>query len=502
MGDVRDLAQMSEPFATKTEEIMTQRAETAALKLSYLMNVNVSIVVIDDNAASLELLSESLSQQGATIFTAQDPEEGIEIVFREHPQIVITDLMMPGLSGLDVLDRVVAFDPSIDVILITAHHSSESAVEAIRRGAADYLDKPVPVALLRERVARLVDEARRRQLAVMVDRETLEASRFEGMIGRSPAMWEMFSRIRRVAPHYRTVLIGGETGSGKELVARALHDLSPVKRGHFVVLNCSAVVETLFESELFGHVRGAFTGATHDKVGLFEHADRGTIFLDEIGDMPLATQAKLLRTLQNQEVLRVGSLTPRQVDVHVIAATHRDLHAAIREKQFREDLYYRLSMVEIRTPPLTARKEDLPLLTAHFVEKFANQFGKEIRGLTQRVQILLARHNWPGNVRELENVLGYGCMMALGTTIDIQDLPEYLRSPSTSSASPSSPDSGPMTMTFESHEKKLIADALAEANGNQSEAARLLRIGRDALRYKMKKHGLFDSGQEANSSTA
>jgi transcriptional regulator with PAS, ATPase and Fis domain len=217
------------------------------------------------------------------------------------------------------------------------------------------------------------------------------------------------------------------------------------------------------------------------------------MFLDEIGDMPLATQAKLLRTLQNQEILRVGSLTPRRVDVRVIAATHRDLRAAIREKDFREDLYYRLSMVEIRTPPLTARKEDLPLLIAHFVEKFAGQFGKEIRGLTQRAQILLARHNWPGNVRELENVLGHGCMMALGATIDIQDLPEYLRSPSATPTPFPDPDSGPATMTFESHEKKLIADALAEANGNQSEAARLLRIGRDALRYKMKKHRLLDS---------
>jgi transcriptional regulator with PAS, ATPase and Fis domain len=310
----------------------------------------------------------------------------------------------------------------------------------------------------------------------------------------------MFSRIRRVAPHYRTVLIGGETGSGKELVARALHNLSPARRGHFVVLNCSAVVETLFESELFGHVRGAFTGATQDKLGLFEHAHKGTIFLDEIGDMPLGTQAKLLRTLENQEVLRVGSLTPRHVDVRVIAATHRDLRAAIREKHFREDLYYRLSMVEIRTPPLSAHKEDLPLLTAHFVEKFANQFGKETRGLTQRAQILLARHNWPGNVRELENVLGHGCMMALGMTIDVQDLPGYLRSPSAAPSSPGNAHSSPTAMTFEGHEKKLIADALAEANGNQSEAARLLRIGRDALRYKIKKYGLLDS--DTKSSTA
>ena len=215
----------------------------------------------------------------------------------------------------------------------------------------------------------------------------LAASEFEGIIGRSPLMWEMFSRIRRVAPHYRTVLITGETGTGKDLVARALHRLSPAASGRFVVLNCSAVVETLFESELFGHVRGSFTGATQDKTGLFEHAHGGTLFLDEIGDMPLATQAKLLRVLQNQEVQRVGSLTARKVDVRVIAATNHDLRAAIAEKRFREDLYYRLSMVEIQVPRLAERKEDLPLLERHFIARFAAQYGKEIRGLTHRAQI-------------------------------------------------------------------------------------------------------------------
>jgi transcriptional regulator with PAS, ATPase and Fis domain len=216
------------------------------------------------------------------------------------------------------------------------------------------------------------------------------------MVGRSAAIWEAFARIRRVAPHFRTVLVTGQTGTGKELVARALHRLSPVSRGRFVVLNCSAVVETLFESELFGHVKGAFTGAASDKMGLVEFADKGTIFLDEIGDMQPGTQAKLLRTLQNQEVLRVGSLTPRKVDVHVIAATHRDLREAVAQKQFHEDLFYRLE----------ERKEDLPLRTAHLIEKFAAQYQKPIKGMTQRARIMLARHSWPGNVRELENVIG------------------------------------------------------------------------------------------------
>jgi DNA-binding NtrC family response regulator len=397
---------------------------------------------------------------------------------------------MPGLSGLEVLERIVEFDPAIDVILMTAHYTSETAVEAIRKGASDYLNKPVSIAALRERIGKLIEEAHRRQRVTAVDREAVESAQFEGMVGRSPAMWEMFSRIRRIAPHFRTVLLTGQTGTGKDLTARALHNLRPVGSGRFVVLNCSAVVETLFESELFGHVRGSFTGAAQDKMGLFEYADRGTIFLDEIGDMPLSTQAKLLRTLQNQEVTRVGSLTPRKVDVHVVAATHQDLRAGIAEKRFREDLFYRLSMVEIHVPALAERKEDLPLLTKFFLDRFSDQFRKNIRGLTQRAQVVIARHNWPGNVRELENVLGHGAMMAMGETIDVQDFPDYLRSPQRGGEGP-----GAVTPadedTFADHEKRLIVEALARANGNQSRAARSLRLGRDALRYKMQKHGLL-----------
>jgi DNA-binding NtrC family response regulator len=314
-------------------------------------------------------------------------------------------------------------------------------------------------------------------------------------------MRDLFSRIRKVAPHFRTVLVTGQTGTGKELVARALHHLSPAAKGNFVVLNCSAVVETLFESELFGHTKGSFTGANSDKPGLFEHASGGTLFLDEIGDMPVSTQAKLLRVLQNQEVLRVGSLTPRKIDVHVIAATNQDLRVAVAEKRFREDLFYRLSMVEIRTPRLTERRDDLPLLERHFVRKFANQYSKPIRGLTHRAQILLSQHAWPGNVRELENVIGHASMMVMGDTVDVPDLPEYLREPTaenwpTTAAAPFPPlthgapggtqDVGPL----DDYERQLVVRAMEAAGGNQSQAARLLRIGRDALRYKLKKYNL------------
>ena len=260
-----------------------------------------------------------------------------------------------------------------------------------------------------------------------------------------------------------------------------------------MVLNCSAVVETLFESELFGHVKGSFTGATHDKAGLFEHAHGGTLFLDEIGDMPLATQAKLLRVLQNQEVQRVGSLSARKVDVRVVAATNHDLRVAISEKRFREDLYYRLSMVEIQVPRLADRKEDLPLLQRHFITRFAAQYSKRIHGLTHRAQILLSLHSWPGNVRELENVIGHACMMTMGEMIDVADLPPYLHSHSemteaAGAAPPQAPDTG--VGTLEQQERLLIIRALEAAGGNQSQAARLLRIGRDALRYKLKKHSL------------
>jgi DNA-binding NtrC family response regulator len=464
----------------------------------------ISLLIIDDNPGSLEMLSSALTQTGVEILTAADPEEGLELVHRHRPQIVLTDLVMPNLSGMEVLERIVEFDPSIDVILMTAHYSTESAVEAVKKGATDYLDKPISIAKLRERVGKLIEEARRRQHALHLEDELLASSEFEGIIGRSPQMWNLFSQIRRVAPHYRSVLVTGPTGAGKDLIAQAIHRRSPAHAGHYAVLNCSAVVETLFESELFGHVRGSFTGATADKPGMFEHAHGGTLFLDEIGDMPLTTQAKLLRVLQNQEVQRVGSLSTRKVDVRVIAATNHDLRAAIREKRFREDLYYRLSMVELRVPPLAERKEDLPLLERHFIQKFAAQYKRDIRGLTHRAQILLALHSWPGNVRELENVLGHASMMTLGDTIDVQDLPGYMRAqtPEEGSAGAESAAFAEHGGTLEEQEKVLIVRALEAANGNQSQAARALRIGRDALRYKLKKHNLETIHSERGTATA
>jgi DNA-binding NtrC family response regulator len=460
------------------------------------MRPTVKLVAVDDTPSSLELLRESLAQDGLTILTSTDPEDGLDLVFNEHPRIVLLDLVMPKMTGLEMLEKIVEFDPSIDVILMTAHYTTETAVEAIQKGACDYLNKPISIPGLRARVAKLLEEARSHQRAADLDQEMVETSRFEGMIGRSPIMWDLFARIRRVAPHYRSALITGPTGTGKDLVARALHNLSPSRTGRFVTCNCSAVVETLFESELFGYVKGAFTGATSDKMGLFEFAHGGTLFLDEIGDMPMTTQAKLLRTLQNQEVTRVGSVTARKVDVRVVAATNRDVETLISEKLFREDLYYRLAMVELKTPALADRKEDLPLLEKFFLHRFSEQFNKNIVGLTRRAQILLARHSWPGNVRELENALGNAAMMTFGDMIDVDDLPPAVRRADTRKFAAEAGGGDAIEATsgaapsLEDHERELLADALARANGNQSEAARILKISRDRMRYKMAKYNL------------
>jgi len=383
--------------------------------------------------------------------------------------------LMPGVSGMELLEKILAVSPETEVILVTGHYSTESAVEAIRKGASDYITKPLSVPGLRQRIAALVLCAQRRRSAARLDTELLRTSEFEGMVGRSPAMLDVFSRIRRVAPHFQSILITGETGTGKELVARALHRTSPALSGPFAVCNASAVVETLFESELFGHKRGAFTGATHDKMGLFEYATGGSVFLDEVGDMPLSTQTKLLRVLQTREVQRVGSLESRKVDVRVIAATNRPLRAMIVDKQFREDLYYRLSMVEIKLPTLAERKEDLALLVQHFIDRFSTQFRKPVRGVTSRALMILSSYSWPGNVRELENVIGNACMMTEEETISVRDLPDYL------TAQPDDVLSEDGDIPLAEVERRHAARVLARVGGNKVRAAKILGINRGTL---------------------
>jgi DNA-binding NtrC family response regulator len=443
-----------------------------------ICRTTTKLLAIDDDQSFLGLISNALAgQDNLEVITATDSESGLSLFRRFRPRIVLLDLVMPQMSGMDLLEKIVAEDPATEVILITGNYSTDSAVEAIQKGACNYLPKPLQVEKLRSQIASLIEEAERRKKTFQLDTELMDVYQFEEMISRSPIMLDLFARIRRVAPHFRTVLVTGETGTGKELVAKALHQLSPVRSRSLVIRNCSAIVPTLLESELFGHTKGAFTGATQDKIGVFEAASGGIVLLDEIGELPLEAQAKLLRVLQNQEVQRVGAPVPRSVDVRVIAATHRDLKAMVSEGTFRQDLYYRLSMVELKVPRLADRKEDLLLLQRHFLKKFASQYGKQISGITRRAQIQLARHFWPGNVRELENVIGNAAMMTTGNVIDVGDLPESVRF-----TTPVSEELGLITM--EEVQNRHLLHVLEAVGGNKARAAEILGVSRTTV-YEM-----------------
>ena len=383
---------------------------------------------------------------------------------------------MPSVGGMELLERMLRVDPAANVVLISGHYSAESAVEAIAKGACDYLTKPLDIQRLRSRVASLAAEAELRQRTLTLDRELVQACEFEGMVSRSPLMFEVFTKVRRVAPHFKTALITGATGTGKELVARALHRLGPASSGRFVVCDCSTLVENLAESELFGHAKGAFTGAFQDKAGLFEHANGGVIFLDEIGELSSAMQAKLLRVLQDHELRRVGSSVSRRVEVQVIAATNRNLRKLISEGHFREDLFYRLAVVEIDLPRLADRREDLPLLQRYFVERFTWEYKKPISGLTRRAQERMATYLWPGNIRELENVIGNACMMTDGMFIDINDLPERFRERPTNQFS-----SDETLFSLEVVQQRHVMRVLESVGGNKARAAEILGIGRATI---------------------
>jgi DNA-binding NtrC family response regulator len=433
----------------------------------------LKLLAIDDNPLNLELVTDALKREGLEIHTSMNSEEAFEVFQRVRPRIVLLDLVMPKVDGLELLGQMIALDPGVDVVLMTAHYSAESAVEAIQRGACDYLTKPLNIQKLRSRIDALIAEAQRRQETMRLDNELVDMYRFEGMVGRSPLMLDVFARIRRVGPHFRTVLISGPTGTGKELVARALHNESSGAKRQFAVCNCSALVDSLVESELFGHMKGSFTGAIQDKPGLFEYANGGTVFLDEIGELSLAGQAKLLRVLQHHQIQRVGSPMTRDVDVRVVAATNRNLRSLVREGRFREDLYYRLAVVEITLPRLADRREDLPLLQRFFLEKFASEYHKNIAGISRRAQTRLATYPWPGNVRELENVIGNACMMADTSVIDIRDLPESLRTPLGEDAM-----ADESLLPLEELQKRHILRVLSRVDGNKARAAEILGIGR------------------------
>jgi len=460
------------------------------------------ILVVEDDAPHAAVLREILEREGYRLETAGDVESALDRLRVRPFDLILTDLKLGERDGLDLLREARRLHPSLPVFLITGYGSIQTAVQAIREGAADYITKPIRPDELRHRVARELEKRRladdNRALRAQLDR------RFglKGIIGNSPGMKRVFDLVRQVAPTDATVLLLGESGTGKELFARALHQLSPRSGNRFVALNCAALTETLIESELFGHVKGAFTGAQQAKIGKIEYASGGTLFLDEVGDMPLPTQAKLLRVIEDLRVVPVGSNEERPVNVRFLAATNRNLEKKIRAGEFREDLFYRLAVVTLEVPPLRDRLEDLPLLVDHFAREFAGRHGREVSRVRDEVIDRLRRHAWPGNVRELRNAVETMVVLDRDGELGLDDLPRPLReggppgeapaaSPS-APAGPGAPEPGYRLegKSLEEVERDLIAATLAAVDGNRQKAASRLKMGERTLYRKIKEYGL------------
>ena len=445
------------------------------------------LLIVDDDPVIPVIVERFARKLGFAVTSHGSGPDALAALSNLKPDVALVDLRMPELSGIDVLKAVRAAEPECQVILMTGNATVETAIEAVKAGALDYLTKPLDFERLRTLLVEVRDSIQRREQMMEVDAAVARQFEFHGMIGRSPAMQDLFDSVRRLAPHVHTVLITGETGTGKELVAKALHAAGPRHARRFTTLNCSAVVETLFESELFGHVRGAFTGASDTKVGMFEHADGGTLFLDEAGELPLAMQAKLLRAVEYGEVQRVGSLENRKVDVHVIAATNRDLRAESAVGRFRLDLFYRLSIIEINLVPLRERAEDSPYLTARFVRECAERLNRPITGVAPSAERLLQQTLWPGNIRELRNVIERACIVSENRILSERDFQaalapqraalEHVVAPVLVAAVPEPPDDPHLSNAQRGH----IERVLLQARGNKAAAAKLLGISRRSL---------------------
>jgi DNA-binding NtrC family response regulator len=453
------------------------------------------VVVIDDDADSLQSVAAALRRDGFEVTPFTDPAAGLEHVRAMGADVVVTDLRMPAMGGMEVLRRVSGEGEGIPVVVLTAFGTVESAVEAVRAGASDYLLKPVEIPRLRAAVFKAAKErALRRELAIL--REQVGAVRgLDRIVGSSRAMEEVVRRIRLVAPTRMNVLVQGESGTGKELVAHAIHDLSPRSDRPFLPLNCAAIPENLLESELFGYEKGAFTGAVASRQGKMEAAEGGTLFLDEVGELPMPLQAKLLRAIEEKEVMRVGGSQVVRVDVRIVAATNRELAARVSERVFREDLYYRLNVFSITVPPLRDRKEDIPRLSAHFLREAARENGGEPKRLSPEAARALLSCRWPGNVRQLRNALEAASLVSAGEVIGPEDFPPELFSPTPSFSSPVAlpppiRTALPPSPTLDEAEADAIRAALARTGGNRAEAAALLGTSLRTLYRRLKEYGI------------
>ncbi len=458
------------------------------------MSAKPRVLVLDDEHTIVDVVARFAEREGFDTIRCAGGREALAFLEQGHADLALVDLRMPDVNGMEVLDAIRKVDPECRVVLMTAFAAIDSAIEAIKQGAIDYLIKPLDFERVRRLLRMVRDEARQRRALTEVEAEAARRTEYHGMIGRSAPMQDLFGLIERLARHVRTALIVGETGSGKELVARALHAAGPRSKQRFVTVNCSAVVESLFESELFGHVRGAFTGAVEQKVGLFEHANGGTLFLDEIGDLPAPVQAKLLRVLESGEVHRVGGLDARHVDVHVLAATNRDLAAEVAAGRFRADLFYRLDLVELRVPPLADRREDIPYLVAAFVTEFAARFKKRIESVAPEAERRLRTARWAGNIRELRNTIERACILAEGPLLTERELWPVVAVGRRESSAPAGPAGGDARAadTLHASERDHVLRILQRTKGNKQAAARELQISRRALYRLIERHHIED----------
>jgi DNA-binding NtrC family response regulator len=459
----------------------------------------VNLLIVDDEASLRDFLSIVFEEEGWAVETAASLEEAHAALLRKEPDVVLCDLMLPDGSGIDFIREMKANSPSLPFVMITAHTSTRSAVEALKAGALDYIAKPFDIEELKIIVRKAVERKELEDENVHLRTALEERFTFANIIGKSAKMQEIFSIVQRIAKTMSTVLISGESGTGKELIARAIHYNSD-RRGKFVSINCGALPETLLESELFGHERGAFTGAIREKRGLFQEADRGTIFLDEIGETSLAMQIKLLRVLQERMVRKVGSNVESAVDVRVLAATNRDLAGSIREGTFREDLFYRINVIPIALPPLRLRKEDIPVLVDHFIEKFCLRMEVPRKRISADAMRAIEKYHWPGNVRELENVVERMIALEASDLLSTKSLPEHVllggRIPDASFELPA--DGISLQDHLEAIGKIFMLQALERAGGVQNKAAELLRMSFRSFRYYAKKYDIIARDRETD----
>lgn len=454
--------------------------------------IHGKILVVDDDAAHLNMLKIVLKSHGHTVNGATDGEEAIRLVKEAPCDLILMDVRMAHVDGIEALRHIKEINPSIPIIIMTAYSSVDTAVEAMKLGAYDYLTKPLNIDELKITVDRAMEHLHLTlENKTLKERVTAEDS-FSDIIGSSPAMKKVADMARIVAPTEATVLITGESGTGKELFARAIHANSERKNGPLVTVNCAALTETLLESELFGHEKGTFTGADRKREGRFMQANNGTIFLDEVGEIPLAMQAKILRTIQEREIQRLGSDEILHVDVRIIAATNRSLDDEVKEGRFREDLFYRLNVMNLHIPPLRERTDDIPILARHFLLKYIQKNRKELKGFSPTAMDVLTKSPWPGNVRELENVIERAVILSMSPFISDKDLPSSLREQYANDHGIISSDSGLGGKSLEEIERIAIRDTLTHTQGNKSEAAKLLNITRTTLHSKMKKYNLTE----------